>query len=101
VQEVRAAADRRNDDEAREALVGVLATALDKHRFGVREFLLHQEQLATAVMTHRRWNLRRTRCNNANTGVGKRDSVHCCRRSPARGLVSGHWQHRQLMPVLF
>jgi hypothetical protein len=34
----RATAERRNDDEAREALIGVLVRALDEYRFGVREF---------------------------------------------------------------
>jgi hypothetical protein len=30
-------AERRTDDEAREALIGVLVRALDEYRFGLRE----------------------------------------------------------------
>ena len=40
----RATAERRTDDEAREALIGVLVRALDEYRFGVRE--LSPEDLA-------------------------------------------------------
>ena len=33
----RARAERRPDDEAREALIGVLVRAVDEYRFGLRE----------------------------------------------------------------
>jgi hypothetical protein len=32
-------AERRNDDEAREALIGVLMRVLDEYRFGLRDLL--------------------------------------------------------------
>lgn len=40
----RARAERRTDDEAREALIGVLVRVLDEYRFGLRD--LTPEDLA-------------------------------------------------------
>jgi hypothetical protein len=34
---MRVRAERRTDDEAREALIGVLVRALDEYRFGLRD----------------------------------------------------------------